>query len=132
MSSLRRNAENANAWTVVLVFGIIAALYFTREILVPLAFALTLTFLLTPAVNLLERLRIGRVLSVIVTVLASMAVTGCIAWLLAVQLVDVANQLPRSRQNIPAHIQPLPNPGKEHLSQQRTRTSDRQRGGGGF
>ena len=61
MSPLRRNAENANTWTVVLVFGIIAALYFTREILIPLAFALTLTFLLTPVVNLLERLRIGSI-----------------------------------------------------------------------
>src|SRR5712691_5975167 len=54
MSASRRNAEQADRWAVVLVFGIIAALYFTREILVPLAFALTLTFLLTPAVNLLE------------------------------------------------------------------------------
>jgi hypothetical protein len=33
----------------------IAALYFAREILIPLAFALTLTFLLTPAVALLPR-----------------------------------------------------------------------------
>jgi predicted PurR-regulated permease PerM len=37
--------QNAN-----LMFGAIAALYFTREILVPFAFALTLTFLLTPMV----------------------------------------------------------------------------------
>ena len=73
MNASRRNAEHSDTWAVVLVFGIIAALYFTREILVPLAFALTLTFLLTPAVILLERLRIGRVLSVILTVLASMA-----------------------------------------------------------
>ncbi len=115
MSASRRNAEHADAWAVVLVAGIIAALYFTREILVPLAFALTLTFLLTPAVTLLERLRIGRVLSVILTVLASMAAAGCIAWVIANQLVDVANQLPGYRQNIHAKIQALHNPGKGPL-----------------
>jgi predicted PurR-regulated permease PerM len=116
MISLRRNAESANTWTIVLVFGILAALYFTREILIPLAFALTLTFLLTPVVNLVERLRIGRVLSVIVTVLATMVAAGCIAWLLASQLVDVANQLPRYRQNIHAKMQTLRSPGKGSLS----------------
>ncbi len=115
MSASRRNAEHADAWAVVLVAGIIAALYFTREILIPLAFALTLTFLLTPAVTLLERLRIGRVLSVILTVLTSMAAAGCIAWVIANQLVDVANQLPGYRQNIHAKIQALHNPGKGPL-----------------
>jgi len=115
MSASHRNAEHADAWAVVLVAGIIAALYFTREILVPLAFALTLTFLLTPAVTLLERLRIGRVPSVILTVLASMAAAGCIAWIIANQLVDVANQLPGYRQNIHAKIQALHNPGKGPL-----------------
>jgi len=115
MSASHRNVEHTDPWAVVLVAGIIAALYFTREILVPLAFALTLTFLLTPAVTLLERLRIGRVLAVILTVLASMAMTGCIAWVIANQLVDVANQLPGYRQNIHAKIQALHNPGKGPL-----------------
>jgi predicted PurR-regulated permease PerM len=67
MSASRYNAEHSNTWAVVLVFGIIAGLYFTRAILVPLAFALTLTFLLTPAVIFLEKLRIRRVLSVMLT-----------------------------------------------------------------
>jgi predicted PurR-regulated permease PerM len=116
MSESRRNTEHGNAWTIVLVFGIIAALYFTRNILVPLAFALTLTFVLTPAVILLEKLRIGRVLSVILTILASMAAAGCIAWVIANQLVDVANQLPSYRQNIHAKIQALRNPGKGPLA----------------
>jgi predicted PurR-regulated permease PerM len=117
MSASRYNAEHSNTWAVVLVFGIIAGLYFTRAILVPLAFALTLTFLLTPAVILLEKLRIGRVLSVMLTVLASMAAAGCIAWVIANQLVDVANQLPRYRQNIHVKIQALRSPGKGPLAQ---------------
>jgi predicted PurR-regulated permease PerM len=60
----------------------------------PFAFALTLTFLLIPAVALLQRLRAGRVVSVLATVLVTIALTAGIGWIIAVQLVDVANQLP--------------------------------------
>jgi predicted PurR-regulated permease PerM len=83
----------------------VATLYFAREILIPLAFALTLTFLLTPLVALLERLRMGRVVSVLTTGLVAIAVTGAVGWIIANQLVDVVNQLPLYRQNIHAKIE---------------------------
>jgi len=85
--------------------GAIAVLYFTREILIPFAFALTLTFLLTPVVALLERLRIGRVVAVLATILVATVSAGGIAWLIASQLIDAANQLPLYRQNIHAKIE---------------------------
>ena len=81
-----------------------AALYFTREILIPFAFALTLTFLLAPVVALLQRLHLGRVVSVLTTVLVAIAVASGIGWIIASQLVDVANQLPHYRQNIHTKI----------------------------
>jgi predicted PurR-regulated permease PerM len=86
------------------VFGTIAALYFAREILIPFAFALILTFLLTPVVTFLQRLRAGRVVSVLTTLLLSIAVLGGIGWIIATQFVDVANELPLYRQNIHAKI----------------------------
>ncbi len=89
--------------TLVLV-GVIAALYFTREVLIPLAFALTITFLLTPAVVFLERLRLGRTISVLAAMLGSVAVAGGIGWIIASQLIDVANQLPQYRENIEAKV----------------------------
>ena len=89
---------------VIVLFVTIAALYFTRDILIPLAFALTLTFLLTPVVALLQRMRVSRVLSVLTAVLVSIALAGAIGWIIANQLVDVANQLPLYRQNIRAKI----------------------------
>src|SRR5580693_1925594 len=88
----------------IVLIAVVATLYFAREILIPFAFALTLTFLLTPAVALLERLRIGRVAAVLSAILVSVAVSGGISWVLANQLVDVANQLPQYRQNIHARI----------------------------
>ena len=92
---------------MVTLFGTIAVLYFAREILIPLAFALILTFVLTPVVALLERSRIGRVPSVAVTVLVTIAAAGCIAGIIAIQLVNAAQELPRYRQNIQAKMAAL-------------------------
>jgi predicted PurR-regulated permease PerM len=78
--------------------------------LIPFAFALTLTFLLTPAVDLLQRWHAGRALSVLTTVLVSIAVAGGIGWIIANQLVEVANQLPLYRENIRAKIDALHHP----------------------
>ena len=62
---------------MVMLFGTIAALYFAREILIPLAFAVILMFVLSPVVAVLQRSRIGRAPSVAVTVLVTMALAGC-------------------------------------------------------
>jgi predicted PurR-regulated permease PerM len=115
MSVFRRGPAHSNTGAIVLVFAVVAALYFAREILIPLAFALTLSFLLTPVVTFLEKLRMGRVLPVMLTVLISIAAGGWIAWIIANQLVDVASQLPTYRQNIHAKIETLRNRGKGPL-----------------
>jgi predicted PurR-regulated permease PerM len=88
----------------IALFGTIATLYFAREILIPFAFALTLTFLLTPVVAFLRRLRIGRAASVLAALLIAIAAAGGIGWIIGGELVDVANQLPLYRQNIHAKI----------------------------
>jgi predicted PurR-regulated permease PerM len=100
---------------MVMLFGTIAALYLAREILIPLAFALILTFVLSPVVALLQKSRIGRVPSVAVTVLVTMAAAGCVGWIIAIQLVDVAQELPRYRQNIHAKMEALRIPTKGPL-----------------
>src|ERR1700689_252698 len=84
----------------IVLFGTIAALYFARELLIPFAFALTLTFLLAPVVALLERLHTGRIVSLLPPGLVSMALAGGIGWVIANQLVDVASQLPQYQHNI--------------------------------
>jgi predicted PurR-regulated permease PerM len=94
----------------VVLFGTLAVLYFAREILVPFAFALTLTFLLAPGVALLQRIHTGRVVAVLTTVLVSIAGAGSAGWIIATQLVDVANQLPLYRRNIQAKIEAFHHP----------------------
>ena len=100
---------------MVILLVTIAVLYLAREILIPLAFALILTFVLSPVVAFLQRSRIGRVPSVAVTVLVTVAAAGCVAWIIAIQLVDVAKELPRYRQNIHAKMEALRIPTKGPL-----------------
>jgi len=99
----------------VVLLASIAALYFARDILIPLAFAITLTFLLTPVVAFLQRLRTGRVVAVLLTVAASIVVACGVGWVIANQLVDVANQLPLYGQNIRAKIEAFHLPAQGQL-----------------
>ena len=56
--------------------GIILILYFARAVLIPLALALTLNFLLMPMVLWLQRLRIRRVFAVALVMLISIGAVG--------------------------------------------------------
>jgi predicted PurR-regulated permease PerM len=62
----------------VLVTGLVVAfLYFARDVIVPIALAVLLSFLLAPTVRWLRRLQIGRVPAVTFTVLiAFLAMLG--------------------------------------------------------
>lgn len=85
----------------LLVFGLaLAALYFTRDLLIPFAMALTLNFLLAPAVIQLEKLRFRRVPAVVLVVMMASAVLGGVGWVVARQLLDVASDLPNYHANI--------------------------------
>ncbi len=108
---MRNPAKNgsihSSAFAAAVVVGIIAGLYFMRGILIPLAFALTLTFLLTPLVTLLQRLRLGRVAAVILALVFAITTAGYAGWIIGNQLIDVINQLPTYRKNIHNKIQSL-------------------------
>src|SRR6202008_3960243 len=85
---------------LLLVGLVILTLYFARDLLAPMAFALVLNFLLSPAVALLERWRLSRSVAVVLVILiffSGLAVTG---WVVGRQLVHVAELLPDFRDNI--------------------------------
>ena len=80
----------------VLVVGV---LYWAQAVLVPIALALLLTFVLTPPVGWLERW-LGRVPAVLVVVTLVFLILGLAGWGLARQMDHLANDLPRYRVNI--------------------------------
>ena len=98
-------------WLVVVVL----ILYFARAVLIPLALALTLNFLLTPMVMWLLQLRVPRVLAVAIVMLVSTAVVAGMGWVVADQLLQVASDLPKYRLNIHNKIEGLHLPPESAL-----------------
>ena len=82
---------------------VIVVLYWAQAVLVPLALAILLTFVLTPPVNWLERW-IGRVPAVLTAVTLVFTMLGLAGWGLARQMNHLADDLPRYRVNILAKI----------------------------
>ena len=90
-------------WTISLAAFIVAALYFGRDLLTPIALAALLTFLLSPLVTRLQRW-LGRIGAVLVVVTLMFTVTIGAGWVLTRQVVDLGNQLPSYKENIRAKI----------------------------
>jgi len=86
-------------WTLALTAFIVAALYFGRDLLIPLALSALLTFLLAPLVTRLERW-FGRIVAVLAVVAMIFAATGAAGWVLTRQVIDLGTKLPDYKENI--------------------------------
>jgi len=105
---LNRSSDNLPGWiflpTAVLV---IAILYWAQEVLIPIAVAVLLTFVLNPVVSALERLRLGRVTAVTISAVLTFSILLGFGWVVARQLAGLANELPQYRRNIREKIADL-------------------------
>ena len=97
----------------IMSFGVaviaVAVLYLAKPVLLPLAVALVLNVVLSPAVQRLEqigagRLRLGRVGAVIVVALVMASVFSGIGWVVGVQGGALAEKLPEYRRTALAHL----------------------------
>ncbi len=91
--------------TAILAFIIITTLYFGREIFVPIALAILLSFVLAPLVGVLQRIRMPRGLAVVSVVIIAFAMIFAMGSLLATQLTQLAGDLPRYQSTISEKIQ---------------------------
>src|SRR5918995_7163806 len=89
---------------IVLAIG---GLYFGRDIFIPFALAILLSFALTPLVNWLRRLKLPRIAAVIVAVTLAFILIGGIAFVVGRQLVQLANNLPSYQTTITEKIRSL-------------------------
>jgi predicted PurR-regulated permease PerM len=74
---------------------LIGALYFGREVFVPIALAILLSFVLAPLVRLLQRAHIPRAISVLSVVLFAFTSIFALGGVIATQLAELAGDLPR-------------------------------------
>jgi predicted PurR-regulated permease PerM len=79
---------------------IIASLYWARTVLVPVALAMLLTLLLSPGDRALQRLGLGRAVSVTLLAVLVFSVIGGMAWAISLQMKGFANDLPGYQGNI--------------------------------
>lgn len=89
----------------VLAVIVVSVLYVGREVFVPVALAILLSFVLAPPVNILQRLRVPRAVAVVATVLFAFTILFALGSLIANQLNRLAGDLPRYQTTIEGKIQ---------------------------
>src|SRR4051812_32644432 len=88
-------------------------MYFAGEVLKPLALSVLLSFALAPVARILERCRIPRAASVVMTVVLSLGLLAGIGYVVGQQLTALANRLPSYQENIEAKLSRVIKPGQE-------------------
>ena len=73
---------------------IIGALYFAREILVPIALAVLLSFVLAPLARFLQRLKLPRSVAILGAVTIAMTIALSLATMVMIEVNQLANDLP--------------------------------------
>ena len=97
---LEFEAPGATTNTLIIAIAVMASLYAGREIFVPIALAILLSFVLAPAVRQLQSMRLPRGLAVPIVVLVAFAVIASIGSIVAVQITELAGNLPRYQTTI--------------------------------
>jgi predicted PurR-regulated permease PerM len=110
-----RPSRSSGIRVAAILAAVIAALYLAREILIPLAFAITLSLVLSPAVDWVQKAHIRRFPAVLVVMLVSIAIASGIGYVIFDQLVQVINELPAYRENIHNKLTALRTPNEGAL-----------------
>ena len=101
-TSPRIHLVNVNI-AIGLLLGI-AVLYLGREILIPIALSVLLSFLLAPAMIRLQRWGLGRKFAAFIVVLLAFSTVAITSWVVLGQAYNLLRELPRYRHNIQSKI----------------------------
>ncbi len=93
--------------TAVVVVLVIAALYFGRDIFIPIALSALLSFALAPLVRRLRRFGVPRLPAVLGVVILAFVVLLTFAGVVALQVGDLAQRLPSYQSNLEAKIEAI-------------------------
>jgi predicted PurR-regulated permease PerM len=97
----------------LLLFGIIAFMYFTGEILKPLALSVLLSFALSPVAGFFERLGLPRAGASVLTVVIVLALMGGIGYVVGQQVTALASHLPDYQENIETKLRKVIKPAQQ-------------------
>lgn len=100
-------ASGVNIVTAAVVLLTIAALYFGRDIFLPFALAILLSFMLAPPVDWLRRLHMPRIAAVVLVVASAVALVGALSVLVGSQAVNLADNLPSYQKTMQQKIRSI-------------------------
>jgi predicted PurR-regulated permease PerM len=89
-----------------------ACLYWAQEVLIPIALATLLTFIMAPAVTALQRRGLPRVVSVLFVVILAFSLVGGLGWVITHQVGALAQNVRNDQEKITAKLTSLFGPGK--------------------
>ncbi len=94
---------------IVLVVSVLCALYFLRDVFIPLALAIFFSFLLYPLVKVLQRQGVPRKFAVVVVVVGTLLILSVGGYVVSTQLANLARELPNYSRNIMTKVQAVHN-----------------------
>lgn len=98
--TLPRSAGWASLRVLITLVLVVAVLYLAKEVVMPLALAVLLTFILSPIVLALQRFGLKRVYAAVLTVILALAVIGLLGWGVGIQVERLATELPQHKEKI--------------------------------
>ena len=108
--SSRSDTRTAILQGLLIATLVIAALYVGREVLVPLALAILLSFVLTRPLVMLRRVGMPRILSVVIVVSCAFAIIFGLGWLVSREFTQLAADVPTYRSVLSEKIKGLREP----------------------
>jgi predicted PurR-regulated permease PerM len=114
-----RSKPGSDTWPLsplVTIAIAIATLYLGQDLLIPFFLALLISFLLARPVSWLEKLKLGRALSVLIVMAVAFSAAGAMLWVGAVQLSSIVSELPHYQRNIARKLEAVRNPAGSSLA----------------
>ena len=115
-----RETVGASRFTLQTVFGVllgIAVLYLGREVFIPIALALLLSFCLAPPMVRLQRWGVRKTFAALLVVALSFSALTLLCWAGFGQAYNLSLEIPMYRRNISTKLRSLTPRGLDHLEE---------------
>lgn len=106
--------QNMSGNVVLSTIAVVAALRFGKDVFLPLAIAILITFALSPLVSRLRSVGLPMIASVLAAVTLAFAVIGMFVLVVAGQVGQLAEELPKFQTNIVGKLEELQTTGPEN------------------
>lgn len=110
MNVLRQEGKTPILIPIAGIIVLVGALHLARDVLIPVAVAVLLSFLLNPLVRRFTRWGFPNVIAVLTTVGMAFTLLAVIGWLVSAQFVNLVKELPNYQYNLQVKIAEIQEP----------------------